>query len=77
MRKAVTRVNHLYRHCTQPSRFVSTKMADLNINSKYKMLSGYDIPALGYGVSRLLFYISFPWPSINISIYETGQSWLL
>ena len=32
-------------------------MADLNINSKYKMLSGYDIPALGYGVSSLYLYI--------------------
>ena len=57
MRKAVTRVNHLCRHFAQPRRFVSTKMADLNINSKYKMLSGYDIPALGYGVSSLILYI--------------------
>ena len=28
-------------------------MAALNINSKYKMLSGYEIPVLGYGVSPL------------------------
>ena len=59
MRKAVTRVNHLCRHFAQSRGFVSAKMADLNINSKYKMLSGYDIPALGYGVSRLLFCIYF------------------
>ena len=52
-------VNHLHRHFTQSRSVTSTTMADLNINSKYKMLSGYDIPALGYGVSRLLSYIYF------------------
>ena len=28
-------------------------MAALNIDSKYKMLSGYEIPVLGYGVCML------------------------
>ena len=75
MRKAVTRVNHLYRHFAQPRRFASTKMADLNIDTKYKMLSGHDIPALGYGVSRLHFYVVFLGQiPINTNIYETGQS---
>ena len=55
MNKSVTRLNHLYSHFTQSRSFVSMKMADLNINSKYRMLSGHDIPALGYGVSRCLF----------------------
>lgn len=50
MKKAVARLSHLHRQFTQSRGFTSTKMADLNINSKYKMLSGYDIPALGYGV---------------------------
>ena len=30
------------------------KMANLNVNTKYRMLSGFDIPALGFGVSQLL-----------------------
>ena len=28
----------------------STAMAGLDINSRYRMLSGYEIPVLGYGV---------------------------
>ena len=52
MRKAIAKLSHLNRQFTYPRGFVSTKMADLNINSSYKMLSGYDIPVLGYGVSR-------------------------
>ena len=35
------------------------KMADLDINSKYKMLSGYDIPALGYGVRKYFLYFLY------------------
>lgn len=37
-------------------------MAELNINTKYKMLSGYEIPALGYGVCCVLFF--YPLSSI-------------
>ena len=37
-------------------------MANLNINSKYKMLSGYEIPVLGYGVS--IYPPPFPSPSL-------------
>jgi len=29
----------------------SARMAKLDIHTKYKMLSGYEIPVLGYGVS--------------------------
>ena len=47
------------------------KMADLNINSKYKMLSGYDIPVLGYGVSKY-FFIFIAVGKMKNSIYETG-----
>ena len=61
MRKAVNRLGHFHRQFTQrqftqPRGFTSRKMADLTINSKYKMLSGYDIPALGYGVSNSSIY---------------------
>ena len=57
MRKVVTRLSQLHRQIAKPRGFVSVKMADLNINTKYKMLSGYDIPALGYGVSMDYLYI--------------------
>ena len=50
-------------------------MADLNINSKYRMLSGYDIPALGYGVSRLRFFNGvFLSQDIYTIIFKVGQS---
>lgn len=50
MRKAVSSLSQLHRQFTQSRAFASSKMANLNIDSKYRMLSGYDIPALGYGV---------------------------
>lgn len=31
--------------------FASSVMKSMDINSKYKMLSGYEIPISGYGVS--------------------------
>lgn len=34
--------------------FASAAMANLTINSTYRMLSGHEIPALGYGVSTIL-----------------------
>ena len=35
---------------TRVREFASMAMANLTIKSKYRMLSGYEIPALGYGV---------------------------
>lgn len=72
MRKAIAKLSHLHRQFTHPRGFVSTKMADLNINSNYKMLSGYEIPVLGYGVSRC-FFISFALATVEIDIYMTGS----
>ena len=54
MRKAIERLSHLHPQSLRSRTFVSTKMAKLSIDSKYKMLSGYDIPALGYGVSEYI-----------------------
>jgi len=34
----------------------TSKMAKLDMNTQYKMLSGYEIPALGYGVCILKFH---------------------
>lgn len=51
--RAVGRLSSLRGHI-QPRGFTSSpSMAAFNINSKYKMLSGYEIPVLGYGVSPL------------------------
>lgn len=33
--------------------FASTATNKIDINTKYKMLSGHEIPALGYGVSKI------------------------
>ena len=71
MRKAIANLSHLHRQFTHPRGFVSTKMANLNINSNYKMLSGYEIPVLGYGVSRY-FFILFALAMAEIGIYKTG-----
>lgn len=35
----------------QTRKFATTVTSKMDINTKYKMLSGYEIPALGYGVS--------------------------
>ena len=60
MRKAAQILNNkIPRHLSQSRGFSSSaKMAHLDINSKHKMLSGYDIPLLGYGVSKYP-YISY------------------
>ncbi len=72
MRKAVDRLHHLHRQLTQRRGFVS-KMADLNINSKYKMLSGHEIPILGYGVCKtVLQYINVS-ANANNNIYTRGM----
>ena len=48
--RAVRRLSNL-RGQIQTRGFASTpSMAALSVNSKYKMLSGYEIPVLGYGV---------------------------
>lgn len=50
---AMSRLKSLRSHITPLSRsFSSTApaMAGLDIKSKYRMLSGYEIPILGYGV---------------------------
>ena len=39
--------------CGKP--YTTSTMSDLNINSTLRMNSGYDMPMLGYGVSRLNF----------------------
>lgn len=54
----LSRLKSLQSQITSRSRsFSSTPaaMAGLNINSKYRMLSGYEIPVLGYGVCRKTF----------------------
>lgn len=49
--RAVGRLSILRAHIQKRGFASSPSMATLNINSKYKMLSGYEIPVLGYGVS--------------------------
>jgi hypothetical protein len=48
------------------------KMAKLDINTKYKMLSAHEIPALGYGVcSHCDFATRAVWPyARNVSLPE-------
>ncbi len=65
MRKVVARLGYLHRQFIQPRGFVSMKMSDLNINSKYEMLSGYEIPILGYGVSKYFYICSLVKPSLE------------
>jgi diketogulonate reductase-like aldo/keto reductase len=56
MQSALARLSNLQKHLTtkQPvARFFHTSspiMAKLNLESKYKLASGYEIPVLGYGV---------------------------
>lgn len=45
-------------------------MADLSINTKYKMLSGYEIPALGFGVCAVKHHI------FAILAYESENLWV-
>ena len=50
---ALSRLRNLQSHITPHSKALSSKsatMARLDIDSKYRMLSGYEIPVLGYGV---------------------------
>lgn len=49
--RAVGRLSNLGGHIKTRGFASSPNMAALSINSKYKMLSGYEIPLLGYGVS--------------------------
>ena len=49
--RAVGRLSSLRGHIQSRGFASSASMAALSINSKYKMLSGYEIPVLGYGVS--------------------------
>jgi hypothetical protein len=50
--KTITRLSYLKKPLVSRN-FSTTRtaMAKLDLNSKYKMLSGYEIPVLGYGVS--------------------------
>ena len=51
--RTVGKLSSLRSHLQKRGFASSPSMAALNINSKYKMLSGYEIPVLGYGVSPL------------------------
>ena len=51
--RIVRRLSSLRSHIQTRGFASSPNMAALKINSKYKMLSGYEIPVLGYGVSLL------------------------
>ena len=51
MMRTVLRLNNLRGHIQTRCFASSPSMAALSIDSKYKMLSGYEIPVLGYGVS--------------------------
>ena len=48
----------------------SVPNSNFNINTKYKMNSGYEIPALGYGVS--IYLSSKPLHSSPFSTYLVG-----
>ena len=48
--RAVGRLSNLRGHIQTRCFASSPSMAALSIDSKYKMLSGYEIPVLGYGV---------------------------
>lgn len=49
--RAVGRLSKVRGHIQTLGFASSPSMAALSITSKYKMLSGYEIPVLGYGVS--------------------------
>ena len=49
--RAVGQLRNLRGHIQSRGIASSLNMAALTIDSKYKMLSGYEIPVLGYGVS--------------------------
>ena len=51
MMRTVGRLNNLRGHIGIRGFASSPSMAALSIDSKYKMLSGYEIPVLGFGVS--------------------------
>ena len=51
--RAVGRLSNLRGHIRTRGFASSPNMAALSLSSKYKMLSGYEIPVLGYGVSPL------------------------
>ena len=51
--RAVGRLSSLRAHIQKRGFASSPSMATLNIDSKYKLLSGYEIPVLGYGVCIL------------------------
>ena len=51
--------------------FASTTMAQSqSLNSKYRMLSGYEIPILGYGVCTISFDIPFLLQNLSITSKE-------
>lgn len=52
------RLSVIQKHFGSVARGVST-MAKLDINSKYKMPSGHEIPVLGYGVYQTLADVKF------------------
>lgn len=54
---AKARLSNVTGHLYSTSRvkdFASAAMTSFTINSTYRMLSGHDIPVLGYGVSMIL-----------------------
>ena len=51
MMRTVRRLNNIRGHIQIRGFASSPRMATLSIQSKYKMLSGYEIPVLGFGVS--------------------------
>ena len=48
--------------------FATIAMARMDINIKYKMLSGYEIPALGYGVCPITLNDFLIYAAGNIAI---------
>ena len=53
--RTIGRLSNLRGHIQIRGFASNPNMATFSINSKYRMLSGYEIPVLGYGV-RLLDY---------------------
>ena len=64
---SINRLQFLLKHLHPPSQsrsfVIAATKGKMDINTKIKMHSGYEIPALGYGVS-LLSYRHEPAPEI-------------